>query len=36
MLAWCLWISEHVGWPGWCLTGFVVALAVPWVAVEAR
>ena len=36
MLAWCLWISEHAGWPGWCLTGFVVALAVPWVAVEAR
>ena len=38
MLAWSLWISEHVGWPvvGWCLTGFVVALAVPWIVVEAR
>ena len=38
MLEWSLWISEHIGWPvvGWWMTGFVVALAVTWIVVEAR
>ena len=33
-----LWVSENIGWPvvGWCMAGFVVALAVTWIVVEAR
>ena len=36
MLAASTWISENIGWPvvGWWLTGFVLVLAVVWVAYE--
>ena len=38
MLTMSLWVSENIGWPvvGWCMAGFVVALAVTWIVVEAR
>lgn len=38
MLELSLWVSENIGWPvvGWWMTGFVAAVAVAWIVVEAR
>ena len=38
MLELSLWVSENNGWPvvGWWMTGFVAAVAVAWIVVEAR